>query len=98
MNEIKELGNWVRNIRLTWLAGTRYNRKIILRGQIASTSQEITEGGTNLNSKNWKKGDCAYVSIGAKRKSVNACAKQHSLKTYEFGKGNCLSYGLQKFL
>ena len=58
MNETKELGNWVRNIQLTWLAGTWYNRKIILMGQIASASQEITEGGSNSNkgSKNWKKG------------------------------------------
>ena len=78
-----KLRNWVRNLQLTWLAGTRYNRKIILTGQIASASQEVTEGGTNSNkdSKNWKKGDCTCVGIGAKRKSVNAYAKQHSSKT-----------------
>ena len=58
VNETKELGNQVRNIQLTWLAGTRYNREIILTGQIASASQEITKGGFNSNkgSKNWKRG------------------------------------------
>ena len=30
-----------------------------------------------------EKGDCACVSIGAKRKSVSGCAKQHSLKTLQ---------------
>ena len=71
MNETKELDNWVRNIQLTWLAGTRYNREIILTGQIANTSQEITEGGTNSykDSKNWKKG-IAHALVKAPKERV----------------------------
>ena len=74
MNETKELGNWVHNIQLTWLAGTRYDREIILTGQIASASQEISEGSTNSNkgSKNWKKG-IAHVLVMAPKECERMC-------------------------
>ena len=65
MYETKELGNWVHSIQLTWLAGTRYNRELVLTEQIANASQEITEGGIRVA--RIGKRDCACVSIGAKR-------------------------------
>ena len=43
MNETRELGNLVPNVRT--LVGR--GKEIILTGQIASASQEIIEGGTN---------------------------------------------------